>query len=114
MKKSYAVTIALVLATLGSTHAFAADASTAQFTKQQVLAELIEAQRTGDITDGRTGKKLNELFPGSYPAKPVTQGPTRQQVLAELAEAQRTGDMPVGETGKKANELWPSLYPKSS
>jgi hypothetical protein len=33
-------------------------------TREQVRAELLEAQRTGDImADGETGKKLNELGP---------------------------------------------------
>jgi hypothetical protein len=113
MKTSYAATIALVLATLGSTASFAADTANAPEgkTRAQVLAELQEAQRTGDIVDGRTDKKLNELYPSLYPAKAVVQGPTREQVLAELAEAKRTGDIVDGRTDKKLNELFPELYP---
>jgi hypothetical protein len=37
-------------------------------TREQVKAELAEAQRTGDIiADGESGKKLNELYPSRYP-----------------------------------------------
>jgi hypothetical protein len=62
-------------------------------TRAQVLAELVEAQRTGDIVaDSETGKKLNELYPSQYPAKPAVQGNTRAQVLADLAQAKRSGE----------------------
>ncbi len=52
MKKSYAATLAIVLATLGSSYAVAADTSAQEPTQTQVLAELAEAQRTGDIFVG--------------------------------------------------------------
>jgi hypothetical protein len=80
-------------------------------TREQVRAELLEAQRTGDImADGETGKKLNEVFPNAYPAKSSTAGLTREQVKAELVEAQRRGDVMVdGETGRKLNELGPQF-----
>ncbi|RFO96647.1 hypothetical protein DIC66_11525 [Rhodoferax lacus] len=88
-------------------------------TREEVLAELVEAQRTGDIvaSNGQedSGKKLNELYPERYPAKATTAGRTRQQVLDELAEAQRTGDIVAGngheDSGKKLNELYPERYP---
>ncbi len=90
MKNSYAAIIALTLSTLAAGYASAADAPK---TREQVRAELIEAQRTGDIVaNSESDKKLNELYPSRYPAKAVTQGKTRAQVLAELAEAQRTGE----------------------
>ena len=85
-------------------------------TREQVRAELVEAQRSGDIVvAGESGKKLNELFPGNYPVKTATVVTSRAQVRAELREAQRTGDLvAVGESGKKLNELFPGLYPKKS
>ena len=63
-----------------------------------MLAELAEAQRTGDLIADDAGHKLNELYPNRYPAKAVAQGPSRAQVLAELAAAQRngTGNIYVG------------------
>lgn len=83
-------------------------------TRAQVLAELAEAQRTGNILDTHTGKMLNELYPSMYPPKPVVQGETRAQVLAELAEAQRTGNMLDAHTGKMLNELYPAIYKNHS
>ena len=104
--------LSLALAALVAGNAFAADAS-APKTRDQVRAELLEAQRTGNIlAQGNSGKLLNELYPSQYPAKAVTQGKTRAQVLAELAEAQRTGDIVAqGHSGKLLNELYPSQYP---
>lgn len=64
-------------------------------TRAEVLAELTEAQRTGDMVAnvGNSDKKLNELYPARYPAKPAVQEKTRAQVLAELAEAQHSGEL---------------------
>jgi hypothetical protein len=103
-------------------------------TREQVRAELAEAQRTGDIiarkdmgTDeyaSGAGRKLNELFPAAYPAKPAVVSQTREEVRAELAEAQRTGDILARKdmgtdeyasgAGRKLNELYPNLYPATS
>lgn len=112
MNRKTLSTLTLALAALAAGNALAADAA-APKTRDQVRAELIEAQRTGDIfAHGESGKKLNELYPSRYPAPAVVQGKTRAQVLAELAEAQRTGDIIAnGESGKKLNELYPSRYP---
>ena len=109
--------IALALAALSAGTAFAAQPAGA-LTRDQVIAELVEAQRTGDIVvvQGSTMKKLNEFYPASYPAKATPAGKTRDQVIAELVEAQRTGDIAVvhGSTMKKLNEFDPSLYPAKS
>lgn len=112
MNRKYLSTLTLALAALAAGNALAANAA-APKTRDQVRAELLEAQRTGDIVaDGESGKNLNELYPSQYPAKAVVQGKTRAQVLAELVEAQRTGDMVAnGNSGKKLNELYPSQYP---
>ena len=82
-------------------------------TREQVKAELAEAIRTGDIFgNGEPGQKLNEMYPGRYPAKPVAPGKTRAQVRAELAESQRTGDIVGnGDSGQKLNEVFPGRYP---
>ena len=63
MKISHTATFALVLAALASTQTLAADAPAGKVTEQQVLAELVEAQRTGDIYDGHHNMKLNEMSP---------------------------------------------------
>jgi len=112
MKISYAASLVLALSTLAGGSAFAGDhggrgyldiepSSISSFvstkSRADVLAELAEAQRTGDLvvqTGGHgAGMKLNEIFPGQYPAKPVVQSKTRAQVLAELAEAQSSGEI---------------------
>jgi uncharacterized protein YcbK (DUF882 family) len=108
--------------------AYPAKAAVAGKTRAQVRAELAEAQRNGDIAankdqgtefESASGRKLNELFPASYPAKPVVTGKTRAEVLAELAEAKRTGDIFANKdqgdefsaaNGRKLNELFPSSY----
>ncbi len=94
MQRTYASILALTLAAFSAGSALAGDAA-APKTREQVKAELAEAIRTGDISYGETGQKLNELFPSQYPAKPAVQGKTREQVKAELAEAIRTGQLPV-------------------
>lgn len=52
--------------------------SSTGLTREQVRAELAEAQRTGDVVasddlaytfGGTPGQKMNELFPNRYPAK---------------------------------------------
>lgn len=62
-----AIAIALALATLAAGNAIAAEPMTAK-TRAQVQAELVQAQRTGDIMNSE-GQKLNQLFPNSYPRK---------------------------------------------
>lgn len=112
MNRKTLSTLTLALAALAASNTFAADA-TAPKTRDQVLAELVDAQRTGDLVAfGNSGKKLNELNPSQYPAKAVVQGHTRAKVLAELAEAQRTGEiLAQGNSDKKLNELYPDQYP---
>src|SRR3990167_6220518 len=120
--------IALAVAALVTGHAQAADVGK---TREQVRAELAEARRTGDIAASKdmgtdefasgAGRKLNELNPAAYPAKPAVAGKTREQVRAELAEARRTGDIAASKdmgtdefasgAGRKLNELNPAAYP---
>ena len=96
MNRKHLSTLTLALAALAAGNALAAD-SAAPKTREQVRAELLEAQRTGDIIEyGNSGRKLNELYPSQYPAKAVTQGNTREQVQAELAEAKRSGEFVIG------------------
>lgn len=102
MKTTYAAVLAITLSTLAAGYANAeapypvdnaAAATTVGKTRAQVRAELLEAQRTGDIlADGDSGKKLNELYPSRYPVKAVEASKTREQVMAELLQAQRSGE----------------------
>jgi hypothetical protein len=102
--------VAIALSTLVAGHAFAADAFVGK-TREQVRAELIQAQRNGDlIADGETGARYKDLAPHLY-AQPVAVSKSRAEVKAELAEAIRTGDIVAdGQTGAKANELFPAQY----
>lgn len=114
MKSTTFTAIALAMVAATAAPAFAQDGA---LTREQVRAELAEAIRTGNIVgDGQTGQKLNEMFPGSYPAQAVVaQGKSRADVKAELAEAVRSGDMLAdGETGQKLNQLFPNRYPAKS
>ena len=61
-------------------------------TRAEVQAELLEAQRTGNIMAwGDSGLMLNELYPQRYPPKPAAEGLTREQVQAELRKSQPAG-----------------------
>ncbi|RZL11056.1 MAG: DUF4148 domain-containing protein [Rubrivivax sp.] len=63
-------TFALAFFTAATTLAGAAHADVG-LSRAQVKAELAQAQRSGDLIDYETGRKLNELFPGAYAAQPV-------------------------------------------
>ncbi len=60
-------TLAVSLLTAAMALSSAAQADTG-LTREQVKAELAQAQRTGDLVDYETGLKQNQLFPGAYPA----------------------------------------------
>ena len=109
-RNTTAAAIALALATLAAGPALADEAGTK--TRAQVQAELLQAQRTGDIVDGEPAMKLKERFPGQYPAQAKTAGKTRAQVQAELFEARRTGTIVEGEPARKLNEQFPNSYPR--
>jgi predicted RNase H-like HicB family nuclease len=107
--------VAIALSTLVAGHALAADPSVAK-TREQVRAELVEAQRTGNlIADSETGLRFNQLYPSLYPQATVAAvGKTRDEVKAELAEAQRNGDLIAdSETGQRLNQLYPEQYAAS-
>ncbi len=58
--------IALTLSAAAIVFAGAAHADNG-LTREQVKAELREAQRNGDLVDHETGKKPNEVNPSAYP-----------------------------------------------
>ena len=128
MKTSYITAIALAVSTLIAGPAFAADNSTGK-TRDQVQAELVQARATGDIIapdqlsidyTGRTGAKLNEIFPARYAAVVAVSNKTRADVVADMKEAKRTGNVAAptltsmdyaGYGNAKMNEIFPSRYP---
>lgn len=111
MKSTALSVIAITFAAWTAGSAIAADTST-PLTREQVSAELAQAQRNGDLlANQEAGLKANEVAPGNYPARAAS-GKTRAEVMVELAQAQRNGDIPVdGVTGLKANQLVPGNYP---
>ena len=137
MKTSYAASIAFSIVALTASHAMAADQSV-QLTREQVRAELLAAQRSGNFVasddlsytfGGAPGMKQNELFPSRYATKAVlaapaeTSGKTRAQVQAEAVESLRTGNVAAsddlsytfgGAPGMKLNELFPGSYAAKS
>lgn len=82
--------------------------------REQVRAEVIARQQSGDYFIAQTGLKAYQMWPSFYPQPaPVVAGKTRDEVIAEVAEAKRTGDFVVdGELGLTAKQLFPSAYPK--
>ena len=114
----------IILATVMSIAAIAAHAETpdpsGQFaapvtssrSRSEVLVELKEAQRTGDIlAPGDQVGTLYEQNPRAYPPRPVVAGKSRDQVRAETLQAIRDGDIIVGgELGLTARDLNPQLY----
>ena len=111
MKSARLSLIALALATASIGTAFAADAS-APKTRDQVRAELAEAQRNGTlIADGQTGATYRQLNPGLYAAMPAMSMKTRAEVQAELRDAWTRGDLVADrQTGATYRQLNPGFY----
>ena len=108
---------------------YAAVAAAPAKTRADVIADMAEAKRTGNIMastqmavdfGNTTAAKLNEIFPSRYPAVAAAPAKTRAEVRTELAEAQRTGDIPAdnlaslvyaGVPGQKLKDVYPTQYP---
>jgi hypothetical protein len=103
--------IALAISTASVGAAFAADASTSK-TRDQVRAELAEAQRNGTlIADGQTSATFRDLSPGRYATMPAISMTTRATVQAELRDAWARGELVAdGQTGATYRDLAPHRY----
>ncbi|NYT85276.1 DUF4148 domain-containing protein [Pollutimonas harenae] len=110
MTRTHTCAVALAFTTMFAGQAMAATTD-APVTREQVKAELAEAIRTGNVSYGESGLKLNEQFPNNYITQQVVATKSREQVNAELAEAVRTGNVSSGESGLKLNEQFPQNYP---
>ncbi|WP_342620266.1 DUF4148 domain-containing protein [Rhodoferax sp. GW822-FHT02A01] len=118
MKTSYASAIVLALSALAAGHASAGTGpdpygevmgsgastiSAAGKTRAQVLKELADAQRTGNIVANvggeKSGVKLVQLYPTQFATQEAPIGKSRSQIMKELSEAQRTGDIVVNVGG---------------
>jgi Domain of unknown function (DUF4148) len=91
--------IAIALTAIAAGSVFAADMSPK--TRDQVRAELAQAQRDGSlIADGQTSATFRQVFPGSYMQPAAGSTTSRDQVRAELVQAQRDGTLIAdGQTG---------------
>ncbi|MFZ2294166.1 MAG: DUF4148 domain-containing protein [Polaromonas sp.] len=110
LKTRLASVTAFVVAAVAAGNVLAQEDMAAPKTRAQVQAELLDAQRMGNIVSGEDGRMLNELNPGRYPAKAASSGRTRADVQAELLDAQRRGDIMSDDSGQKLNELYPNRY----
>ena len=91
-------------------------------TREQVRAELVAAQKAGEIPVGFAAVTKRDLDPSYGAAMPVGQsgdksqampaaaGKTREQVRAELVAAQNAGEMPVGFVAVAKRDLNPDRY----
>ena len=103
----------LIVLSLIAAPAFASDQVVSK-TREQVLAELAQAQQNGEmLAPGDSGMTLKQINPGAYRSTTSTQASkSREQVREELEQAIRTGDIMVaGEFGVKRNELMSGRYP---
>jgi len=103
--------IAGVLLTLLVVAAMAQSDPSPGKTREQVRAELADAQRSGDIVWGEAGRKLNEIYPNRYPHKVSQPGETRAEVKAELEQARRNGDLPMDDLDQTDRDINPDRYP---
>jgi hypothetical protein len=91
MNRSTFSALALAVAALSSVGAQAADGS---LSRDQVRAELAQAQRNGDLlAAGEAGLPQNQVNPAAYGAQPAA-GVSREAVQAELAQYRREGVNP--------------------
>jgi len=114
MKNARTSIIALALTALSAGSVFAADMTSK--TRDQVRAELAQAQRDGTlIADGQTGATFRQVFPGSYMQPAAMSTTSRDQVRADLMEAQRNGTLIAdGQTGASFRSVFPGSYPTNN
>ncbi len=114
MKNVRTTVIALALTAVCAGSVFAADMTPK--TRDQVRAELMQAQRDGSlIADGQTGATFRQVFPGSYMTPAATSTTSRDQVRVELKEAQRNGTLVAdGQTGATFRDQSPQRYPMNT
>lgn len=110
MNTKLRTTVSILALAVAAGPVFSQDAATAK-TREQVRAELLEAQRTGDVmADGESGMKLNELYPRNFQSSvnANAQSRARTEVRAELLEAQRRGElMSFGDSESAFTQRYP-------
>jgi hypothetical protein len=103
----------LTLALTATTSGVALANESAPKSREQVRAELAQAQDNGTlIANSESGATYRDLAPNNYPTRQATTTKTRDQVKAELAEARRSGNlMANNQTGATYRDLYPNRYP---
>ncbi|RZL10664.1 MAG: DUF4148 domain-containing protein [Rubrivivax sp.] len=66
-------------------------------TREQVKAELAQAQRNGDLIDYETGLKQNQLFPSAYPAAAATAAQIKPVTSRAVTRASQAGPALTGD-----------------
>lgn len=102
------ITAAIITAT--ATSVWASDLN--PVTREQVRAELMDAQRNGTlIANGETGATFRDLNPGRYMTQKSPSGLSRSDVLAAYEQARITGELIANtEIGLTAKQLAPGNY----
>lgn len=102
MKTSRRLTLAVLAAAFTFTGAAHAQSG---LTREQVKAELAQAQRHGDLIDYETGLRQNQLFPGAYPAR--SQSPVAvSQMPPTSAGPSETPATSVGRQAVRSTMPW--------
>ncbi len=111
MQRTATSLIALVMAASVSVPALAQNANTGK-TRDEVRAELLDAQRNGTYVLSGTTTTMRSLHPTLFAKPAAVQGKTRAEVKAELIEAQRNGTYVVSGAGQTMRDLHPGLFAK--
>jgi len=78
-------------------HAMAQETST--LTRAQVQADFQKARANGDLMEGESGLRQNQLRPDLYPAQTAQgQALSSEQVNADMQKARAAGQLQYGET----------------
>jgi len=108
---TYSLAICGLTLALGS----AASCANPDAVRDRVRAELIAAEKAGELPVGEPEIAPRDMFPWLYPtvAKPgITK--TRAQVQAEAVAAVQNGTQYVDFAGKSRRELFPGEYPQAA
>lgn len=111
MNTRFNTAASLIALALAAGPVLAQDATAAK-TREQVRAELMQAQQRGELmVDGESGRMLHELAPRRYKSDMTAQGKTRAEVRAELIEAQRRGEVFSGDSESAFAQHYPGGAP---
>lgn len=76
-------------------HAMAQQSS--PLTRAEVIADFQKARANGELIEGETGLRQNQIRPDLYPQVAQGQALTSEQVMADMQKARAAGQMQFGE-----------------